>query len=291
MRQHYIKGVLDLSYGIPFALVSNNRHKTWHGHFTLWLNYPTTHIISDTKPILNVISWVNVNDFHLPQCLARYNSFPVISLPCLLVLYGYSLAMSIDAYIPENHTQFYYLANWAYAVSFAWKAFIVFCMMKTSSGTTFSEKSLTRSERVNHSFLRIGCLTRIHVDYCMQRIGLHHLFTRLSFWLCLLSISQSSLHITPSHESYPRYYGQYSKPDDQSEQTLALYNQDCSTGWIWTLPPYPTGTVLGKATVTSAQPLVSLPKGLLASGFISFNPLFTLWPVRSFYNASLWLVL
>lgn len=95
----------------------------------------------------------------------------------------------------------------------------------------------------------------------------------------------------PSHESYPRYYGQYSKPADQSEQTLALYNQDYSTGWIWTLPPYPTGTVLGKATVTSAQPLVSLPKCLLASGFIPFNPLFTLWPVRSFYNASLWLVL
>jgi len=74
----------------------------------------------------------------------------------------HSLAISIHVYVPEYHIQFYYFANLAYAVSFAWKAFIPFFFMRKSARTSHSLKSLLwHPQRMNHSIFRISSILYI----------------------------------------------------------------------------------------------------------------------------------
>lgn len=100
------------------------------------------------------------------------------------------LAISIDVCNSDYHTQFYDFANWAHAVPFYLKSlYHIFCMRKTNSGITSSEKSSLPSSE----------LIAVSLESALSYIW--HCIASFVYMSTLLSRSPEYFFILSSHYS------------------------------------------------------------------------------------------
>lgn len=153
----------------------------------------------------------------------KIKQISIISVSCLLILYGIVIARSIYVYSPKSHSILllcklgtcycFYLKSLhlIIIVVVAIVAVVVVVVIIIAWGKPaqvwHSLKSLLwRSQSYSPFPWSQLCLTRIHVDHCIHSVVSHHSFTCLRFWLGLLNITSSPFHITTSHELYPLLY-------------------------------------------------------------------------------------